>query len=88
MSAVNFPSANWSASAVAVGKCMAGRSMLENVMRIDAIMHAMSIAGFENAATIFRDFKAAFPSFAHNYLFKILQSIGLPRVVIIIVQKL
>jgi len=69
-------------------KCIAGRSMLENVLRIDTLMHYMSIAGFAKAAAIFFDFKAAFPSIAHQYLFEILQASGIPSTIIRIIKKL
>ena len=64
-----------------------GRSMLANVVDID---EAMAHAALEedDAAAVFFDFEAAFPSVDHGYILEVLRSRGWPPWFITIVELL
>ena len=64
-----------------------GRQMLNNVIDIDYEAMTVSIK-HDKGALLFFDFKAAFPSIAHNYLFDSLRAIGLPRHAINFIKSL
>ena len=54
-----------------------GRSMIENILDIDAsAVHASLL--YERACLVLFDFKAAFPSISHAYMWKVLERIRLP----------
>ena len=55
-----------------------GRSMLSNVIDVDYEAMTVSLTQPQGAIILF-DFRAAFPSISHTYLFKVLEHIGLPR---------
>ena len=55
-----------------------GRQMLNNVIDIDYYAMTVSLTSAKGAA-IFFDFKAAFPSVSHKFLFESLAHIGMPR---------
>ena len=59
-------------------KCIAGRFLLENVVRLDAFMHMFAIDGSPFAAGLLFDQAAAFPSVAHKYIWAVLAKIGFP----------
>ena len=64
-----------------------GRSMLSNVIDIDFEAMRVSLTCEQGASVLF-DMKAAFPSLAHEYLFKVLRHMGLPRTVLNIITAL
>ncbi len=61
--------------------------MLNNVIDIDYEAMTVSIK-HDKGALLFFDFKAAFPSIAHNYLFDSLSAIGMPRHAINFIKSL
>ena len=64
-----------------------GRSMLGNVIDID--FEAMKISLIQkNGALILFDFKAAFPSESHEYMFAVLRHIGVPEKAINLIETL
>ena len=54
-----------------------GRSMLSNIIDIDYHSLKVSLNSPHGALMLF-DFEAAFPSVSHEYIFRVLQHIGLP----------
>jgi hypothetical protein len=54
------------------------RSMLQNVIEVDAEMRLASLDS-DTAAAIFFDFAAAFPSLAHDFLHEVLRHLNLPE---------
>ncbi len=54
-----------------------GRQMLRNVLDVDYAAHKISLKTKFGAILLF-DFRAAFPSLSHDYLFEALAEIGLP----------
>ena len=64
-----------------------GRSMLANVLDVDEAMQHVALSCSRGAAWFF-DFKAAFPSVAHKFLLKVLGAAGLPRWLLIFVERL
>lgn len=65
-----------------------GRKMLQNIMDVEtrAMEHAASLD--HRAASIFVDFWAAFPSLSHEYLWLVLEHIGVSAPVIAAIQAL
>ena len=61
--------------------------MLNNVIDIDYEAMTVSIK-HDKGALLFFDFKAAFPSIAHNYLFDSLRALGLPNHAINFIKSL
>ena len=55
-----------------------GRSLLRNVVNVDARMREVAYLA-EDPAAIFYDFEAAFPSLAHDFLHQSLLALGLPE---------
>ena len=55
-----------------------GRAMLENVLDVEEGMAIGALGEYPQAA-IFFDFKAAFPSSAHDFLMDCLAALGVPR---------
>jgi len=68
-------------------KCISGRNLLENVLKLDAVMHIWSTIVDADAAALLFDFVAAFPSVDHKYMWYILEAAGLPLAWIRAVQK-
>ena len=66
---------------------LGGRSLLKNVTDIDAGMRQFAML-HEDPAAIFFDFEAAFPSLAHRYLLRALESLRLPATVCRFVRAL
>ena len=64
-----------------------GRSMLSNVVDVDFEAMTVSLQHAQGAVILF-DFKAAFPSISHRYLFRVLQHIGLPEHAMRLVESL
>ena len=64
-----------------------GRSMLHNVVEVDAGMRAASLRT-DTAGAVFFDFAAAFPSLAHEYMLDVLRSLQVPPEVIRFVANL
>ena len=60
-------------------KCVSGRSMIDNVIELDAAMHEFALSGHPLAAAFMWGFHAAFPSVAHPYLWAVLELAGLPK---------
>ena len=58
-----------------------GRSMLANILEIDEVAMTISLTEAYGGMVLF-DFKAAFPSIEHEYLFKVLEHIGTPKPVL------
>ena len=54
-----------------------GRSMLSNIIDVDYHSLRISLNSSHGALLLF-DFEAAFPSLSHEYMFQVLQRIGLP----------
>jgi len=54
-----------------------GRSMLRNILEIDLASQTVSIKHRRGVLILF-DFKAAFPSLSHDFLWDALQALGLP----------
>ena len=69
-------------------KCIPGRNLLDNVIALDAAMHVLSVSHINNSIAIFFDFRAAFPSVAHAYIWKVLLALGLPVAFISAVKQL
>ena len=64
-----------------------GRSMMANIIDID--LQAMKISlTYSTGAIILFDFKAAFPSVSHTYMWAVLEKIGVPRKWILALQRL
>ena len=55
-----------------------GRSMLANLLELD-LGSRTYYPKYDQAAMFLFDFKAAFPSVAHDFIFKTLTEIGVPR---------
>jgi len=68
-------------------KCIAGRSLLDNVILLDSMMHQFAITHGDTSGALFWDFVAAFPSVAHGYLWSILEAVGLPWQLIRAIRK-
>ena len=66
---------------------LGGRSLIKHVTDIDAAMRQYAML-FEDPAAIFFDFEAAFPSLAHQYLFRVLDALQLPATVCRFVRAL
>ena len=69
-------------------KCIPGRNLLDNVIALDAAMHMLSVSHINNCIAIFLDFRAAFPSVAHAYIWKVLLALGLPDAFVSAVKQL
>ena len=69
-------------------KCVAGRNLLDNVISIDACMHSFALQEKLLAAGIFLDFTAAFPSIAHQFLWRVLIYAGIPIQFIVAIKRL
>ena len=54
-----------------------GRQMLRNILDVDFSAQRISLQS-ERGATVLFDFRAAFPSLSHDFLFDALSAIGLP----------
>ena len=54
-----------------------GRSILQNLIQVDAAMAVRSLEDPRSAA-IFLDFEAAFPSMSQEYIVRVLEEVGLP----------
>ena len=64
-----------------------GRSMLANIVDID--FHSMTISlKHSRGAVILFDFAAAFPSLSQEYMWHLLAHIGLPREILLAIQRL
>ena len=63
------------------------RSMLHNVVELDSEMRAASLQR-EQAAAVFFDFAAAFPSLAHDFMMDVLSFLNLPLSFIHFVENL
>ena len=59
---------------------LAGRSLLKNVVDVDAAMREVAL-GCDEPAAVFYDFQAAFPSLSHEFLLRMLGGLGLPLTV-------
>ena len=57
---------------------LAGRSLLANVVDIDHEAMRVSLRCRHGAIILF-DFRAAFPSISHDYIFKVLSHMGIPQ---------
>ena len=57
---------------------MKGRSILKNLIDVDAESLSASLKS-QNGATVLFDFKAAFPSISQEYMLSILTKIGVPE---------
>ncbi len=64
-----------------------GRSLLRNVVSVDAQMRESALRGGDPAA-IFYDFHSAFPSLSQTFLFRVLRSLGLPDAFCRVVENL
>ena len=64
-----------------------GRSMILNVIDVEHGMQVASLRGDDGAAFLF-DFKAAFPSIIHSFLFDVLKFIGVPAEIMAFIQNL
>ena len=64
-----------------------GRSMMSNVVDVDYEAMTVSLTA-EFGALILFDFKAAFPSISHDYLFDVLRHLGLPPEAMHVVEAL
>ena len=69
-------------------KCIAGRSIIENVVLLDAFMHFLALLDLPFAAAILFDMINAFPSVYHPYLWAVLSKLGLPSIFVRGLQKL
>jgi len=67
-------------------KCITGRNLLENVVKLDAMMHICATNATDSAAILF-DFVSAFPSVDHTFLWAILEAAGLPIIWINAIKK-
>ena len=59
-------------------KCITGRSMVDNVILLASAMHEFAIGDSSSPCAVFFDFRIAFPSVSHAYLWLVLEAIGLP----------
>ena len=64
-----------------------GRSMLANIIDVDLQAMKISLSSRRGAIILF-DFKAAFPSVSHDYMWAVLERIGVPRKWIRALQRL
>jgi hypothetical protein len=62
-----------------------GRQILDNVVELDYFAHLFSITS-KRAATILFDFRAAFPSVNHRFMWRVLESSGLPPAIIRLIR--
>jgi hypothetical protein len=62
-----------------------GRQILDNVVELDYFAHLASIT-YGRAATILFDFRAAFPSVNHRFMWRVLESSGLPSALIRLIR--
>ena len=68
-------------------RCLIGKNILDNVINLDSVAHILACQ-FPNAAMVFLDFWAAFPSVAHSYMWNLLEYMGLPKKLIQILKGL
>jgi len=64
-----------------------GRQVLDNVVELDFFAHICSIIS-PNAALVLFDFRAAFPSVSHKFLWMIMEMSGLPTQLITLIRCL
>jgi hypothetical protein len=64
---------------------LGGRQILDNVLELDYFAHLFSITS-KRAATILFDFRAAFPSVNHRFMWRVLESSGLPTAIIRLIR--
>jgi hypothetical protein len=62
-----------------------GRQILDNVVELDYFAHLFSITS-RRAAIILFDFRAAFPSVNHRFMWRVLESSGLPLAIIRLIR--
>ena len=65
-----------------------GRKMLQNVMEVETRAMELSTSMRNRAALIFLDFGAAFPSLSHDFLWLVLEAIGVPPPVLSAIREL
>ncbi|CAK0829657.1 unnamed protein product [Prorocentrum cordatum] len=59
-------------------KCVSGRDMIENVVRAEAWGVEKYMTASSDAALLLTDFASAFPSLAQEWLFFVLEAMGIP----------
>ena len=65
-----------------------GRKMLKNAMEIEAKTMELALNMQNRAALIFLDFGAAFPSLSHDFLWLVLEHVGIPSQVLSAIKAL